>query len=81
MRRTQQVFTRTPGLKVNIINDTDPLSYFNIFITDGMLDAIVIETNRRANQLAGPAHRARKRSRMAKWKDVDANVETSCVFS
>jgi len=61
MRRSRKVFAGKPGLQVNIDDPIDPLSYFNVFITDAMFDAIVLKTNRRASQLIAAARRGTRR--------------------
>jgi hypothetical protein len=45
-------FTGTPGLAVPLVDPQSPLEIFQRFISDDILDMIVLETNRRAQQLA-----------------------------
>jgi len=40
-------FTGIPGRRAPISDTADPLEYFNLFVTDDMMDNIVTETNRR----------------------------------
>jgi len=74
------VFTGKPGLQVNIDDPIDPLSYFNVFITDGMLDAIVLDTNIRASQLMAAARRGTRRSRLNNWIDVELRILITVLF-
>jgi len=44
-------FTGTPGRRVPVTDTADSLDHFNLFITDNMIDNIVTQTNRLAQQL------------------------------
>ncbi|XP_072283545.1 WD repeat-containing protein 25 isoform X1 [Pyxicephalus adspersus] len=60
-------FTGEPGMKINAESD-DPLSYLQLFLTDEVIEKIVAETNRYAEQqLTGPHRRF---SRARKWEPV-----------
>jgi len=65
-------FTSQSGLQVVVDNSDDPLSFFHLFITSEILDVIVMETNRRAAQLAAQ-ERARPHARLNKWYDTNAD--------
>ena len=80
MRRSRQVFAGKHGLQVNIADPLDPLSNFNVFITDEMLDAIVLETNRKASQLTAAARRGTRRSRLNNWVDASELREFIAVL-
>jgi len=45
--RSRLQFTGIPGRRAPISDTADPLEYFNLFVTDDMMDNIVTETNRR----------------------------------
>ena len=49
--RNRLPFTGVPGRRVPVSDTDDPQEYFNAFITDEMINNIVTETNRRAQQL------------------------------
>jgi len=46
----RHTFTGKPGVSVPLQDPDDPLKIFNRFVTDEMIDNIVVETNRRAGQ-------------------------------
>jgi len=46
----RHMFTGRPGVRVPLQDPDDPLEIFNRFVTDEMIDNIVVETNRRARQ-------------------------------
>jgi len=45
-------FKDNAGLQIVIADEDDPLAYFEQFFTPSIIDRIVLETNRRAEQLA-----------------------------
>ena len=59
-------YTGTPGLKVDVEED-NPLAYLQLFMTDEVIEKIVVETNRYQQQ-QDAAHRRFSRSRM--WEPV-----------
>lgn len=67
--RTRLPFTGTPGRRVPVSDTTDPVQYLDLLLTDDILDQVVIETNRRAQQIAQSSH-LRRRSRFNSWVDV-----------
>jgi hypothetical protein len=77
--RCRLPFTGIPGRRVPVSDTTDPLEYFNLFITDNMIDGIVTETNKRARQLM-QSTRLKRRSRLNDWVDVTCN-ELKVLFA
>jgi len=46
----RHTFTGKPGVRLPLQDPDDPQEIFNRFVTDAMIDNIVVETNRRARQ-------------------------------
>ncbi|XP_050063343.1 piggyBac transposable element-derived protein 4-like [Aphis gossypii] len=67
----QFIFSKNPGFKVEIPNNATALQYFKLFITDEIIDLIVLETNRNADQVLSK-FRLTKSSRFLKWTPTDA---------
>lgn len=67
--RSRLPFTGIPGRRFPVSETADPLEYFNLFITDDMMDNIVTETNRRAQQLIQLVQ-LKRRSRLKDWVDA-----------
>jgi len=67
--RSPLQFTGTPGRRVPVTDTADSLEYFNLFITDNMIDNIVTETNRHAQQLM-QSLQMKRRSRLNNWVDT-----------
>ena len=62
-------FTGQPGIQVPIADNNDPLAYLRLFLTDDIVDVIVAETNRYAEQtLSRTPHRRWSRTR--NWTSV-----------
>lgn len=70
--RTRLQFSGNSGLQVNVDNTEDPLSVFQLFLTEDILNVIVTETNRRAAQLMSQTG-VRPQSRLNNWTDVCIN--------
>ena len=71
--RSRFPFTGNPGLKVNVENKEDPLSFFELYFDASLISLIVEQTNLYAQQvLTESAGRQKKRSRTKAWKDTDA---------
>lgn len=62
-------FSGSPGRKAALVDVSDVLNYFRLFLTVQMLETITTETNRRAHQLLDGLQKPR--SRLVKWVDVD----------
>lgn len=62
-------FTGNPGIKVSISDAEDPLEYFRLFFDENMINCIVQETNRYANNHIETA-RLTPSSRSLKWNDI-----------
>lgn len=67
----QFIFSKNPGFKVEIPNNATALQYLKLFITDEIIDLIVLETNRNADQVLSKL-RLTKSSRFSKWTPTDA---------
>ena len=67
--RQRLAFIGTPGRRVPVEDTSDPMEYFNLFLTDDILDKIVTGTNRRAHQLM-QSDTLKNRSRLNSWIDV-----------
>jgi len=67
--RARFAFTGTAGCKAAIADTQDVLEYFNLYFTDEIMDAIVMETNRRAQQLI-QAVAATRRTGLNNWIDT-----------
>lgn len=76
--RQRFFFTGSPGRKVAIDDITDPLQYFQLFVTNDLLAEIVRETNLQAAVLSAKPKGVKGHSRMNKWKDT--NVEEMNIF-
>lgn len=55
----------------DVVAGQDPIDFFNLLITDDIMDLMVIETNKYAKRLKG--EEGRHRSRIAKWAKTDRN--------
>ncbi|XP_014676879.1 PREDICTED: piggyBac transposable element-derived protein 4-like [Priapulus caudatus] len=66
------IFTGTPGIKVHLYNVTDPLEYFELYFDEGLIDMIVDETNRFAQQYIQGAT-LKPKSRARKWTPTNSN--------
>lgn len=60
-------FIATTGLNVDLANTNDPLCYFELFFDDGLVDMIVVETNRFAEQCKPMRDKLKARSRGKLW--------------
>ncbi|XP_008188519.1 piggyBac transposable element-derived protein 4-like [Acyrthosiphon pisum] len=67
----QLVFNGFPGLKINISANATVWDCFNLFFTDDIIELIVIETNRNAEQFLS-SNRISKSSRFTKWVPTDS---------
>ena len=62
-------FTGQPGLQVPVDDNNDPLAYLRLFLDDNIIDTIVTETNRYAEQtMTRTGHRLLSRTRH--WEPV-----------
>jgi hypothetical protein len=67
-------FDNQPGPNHSVVSE-DPVDFIDIFISDEVIDLLVLETNRYAEdsiQKQRDAGRQKRRSRSLKWKPVDA---------
>lgn len=60
-------FTGSPGVKVDVEHN-NPLAYLKLFLTDEVIEKIVVETNRYKEQQSATLHS--KFSRDRKWEPV-----------
>ena len=63
-------FTGTPGLKIQM-NSIQPIDFFKLFLTDDLINMMITETNRYADQEINKHCPLRKSSRLNLWKPVD----------
>ena len=63
-------FTGTAGLKIQI-NNMQPIDFFKLFLTDDLINMMVTETNRYADQEINKHRPLRRSSRLNLWKPVD----------
>ena len=72
--RSRFPFNGNPGLKVNVQDTEDPISFFELYFDDALINLIVQQTNLYAQQvIAEKDGRLKKRSRMKEWKETDAD--------
>lgn len=66
----QILFSGNPGLKINIPS-VSIWDYFHLFITDKLIDLMVLETNCNADQML-TNQRVTKSSRFSKWTPTNS---------
>jgi len=71
--RQRFLFSGSPGRKVDIDDKTDPLQYFQLFVTTDLLAQIVRETNLQAAVLSARPKGVKGHSRMNKWQDTNTD--------
>ena len=74
------VFSGEPGIKTDFPNSCDELDIFKCFITDGLIDYIVKETNKYATQYTAANPTMGPHALSRSWKDVTA-TEIKKVFT
>ena len=62
-------FTGTPGLKIQM-NSMQSIDFFKLFLTDDLINMMVTETNRYADQEINKYRPLRRSSRLNLWKPV-----------
>jgi len=65
-------FNGNPGIKIDIWPNATVWDYFNLFITDEIIDLMVIEKNRNADQILN-GQRITKAIRYSKWTLTDSD--------
>ena len=70
-------FTGTPGLKIQM-NSMQPIDFFKLFLTDDLINMMVTETNRYADQEINKHRLLRRSSRLNLWKPV--HHQEMCQF-
>lgn len=65
-------FTGSPGLKTNIAGLKEPIDYFSLYFDDEIVDYIVIETNRFADQFL-ERNELTPSSRVQDWKETNSS--------
>ena len=63
-------FTGTPGLKIQM-KSMQPIDFFKLFLTDDLINMMVTETNRYADQEINKHRPLRRSSCLDLWKPVD----------
>ena len=72
--RSRFPFNGNPGLKVNVQNTEDPISLFELFFDDELINLIVQQTNLYAQQvIAEKDGRLKKRPRIQEWQETNAD--------
>lgn len=64
-------FSRSPKCNVNMPKDSKPIEYYNLMVNDEVIQLMVTETNRNAEQTLAN-RRLSRRSRLRNWKETDA---------
>ena len=70
-------FTGSPGLQVQM-NSKQPMDSFNLFLTDDLINIMVIETNRYTDQEINKQRPLRRGSHLNNWNAID--YEEMCEF-
>ena len=65
-------FTGVPGLKVDMARKK-PIDFFNLFVTDELINTMISETNRYANQEIDKHRPLKRSSRLKDWKPINAD--------
>ena len=65
-------FMVVPGLKVNMDSEK-PIDFFNLFVTDELINTIVLETNNYAEQEINKHYPLKSSSRLKDWKAINGD--------
>ncbi|XP_046666743.1 piggyBac transposable element-derived protein 4-like [Homalodisca vitripennis] len=69
-RQQEFLFTSTSEYHLNMANDAKPVDYYLAFITDDIIQMMVVETNRNASKVLRET-RLNRSSRLNKWAPTD----------
>ena len=61
-----------PGLKVNM-DSKKPIDFFKLFVTDELINTMVLETNKYAEEESNKHHPIKKSSCLKDWKATNAD--------
>ena len=64
-------FTTDPGLKINM-ESKKPLDFFRLFVTEELINTMVVEINRYATQKINKQRPLRRSSRFKDWKPINS---------
>lgn len=67
---TQIPFTGQPGVKANITTETKPIDHVSLVFDDDLLNTVVVEKNRRANEVMNTTRTATLSKKEIQWKDI-----------
>ena len=65
-------FTGVPCLKV-YMNSKKSIDFLKLFVTDELINAMVLETNKYAEQEINKHHLLKRSSRLKDWKAINAD--------
>lgn len=63
-------YNLTPKFKFHVPNDAQPIDFFEHYLTEDVIDLMVVETNRNANYVISKRRLSRK-SRLKDWKNTN----------
>ena len=66
-------FTETPGMKVDVPADADPMFFFNLIFTENFVEKLVKNTNEHTDKVINASRLLRRRSTWNNWKNVDVD--------
>ena len=65
-------FTGVPGLNVNM-DSKKPIDFFKLFVTDELINTMVLETNKYAEQEINKHHPLKRSSCLKDWNAINAD--------
>ena len=66
-------FTETPGMKVDVPADADPMFFFSLIFTENFVEKLVKNTNEHTDKVINASRLLRRRSTWNNWKNVDVD--------
>ena len=66
-------FTETPGMKVDVPVDADPMFFFSLIFTENFVENLVKNTNEYADKVIKASRPLRRRSTWNNWMNVDVD--------
>ena len=67
-------FKNTPGITKRMGSDAIELDYFRLFWSDEMIEMIVVETNRYADEILAQVPDDKPHARIRSWKEVESDT-------
>lgn len=77
-RHKSFTFTGNSGLQIDLAEDITPFDAFSLFVDDEIINIIVVETNRYAEQKLNN-NQTKSKSRMKKWVSTDSEEVKKCL--